>query len=90
MQGRLERLSAPPGRSCDSPPVAPGRRVEVINVAVPKKKVPRSKRGSRRAFQKLDATAKGKCPRCHEDKLPHRACPGCGYYKDFEVIKVKD
>ena len=26
------------------------------------------------------------CPNCHEKKLPHRACPHCGYYKGREVI----
>jgi large subunit ribosomal protein L32 len=26
------------------------------------------------------------CPNCHEKKLPHRACPKCGYYKGREVI----
>ena len=26
------------------------------------------------------------CPNCHEKKLPHRACPRCGYYKGREVI----
>lgn len=30
------------------------------------------------------------CPNCHERKLPHRACPKCGYYKGREVLEVKE
>jgi large subunit ribosomal protein L32 len=30
------------------------------------------------------------CPNCHERKLPHRACPKCGYYKGREVVEVKE
>jgi len=30
------------------------------------------------------------CPHCHEPKLPHRACPECGYYKGIEVVKSKE
>ena len=59
-------------------------------MAVPKQKTPRSRRGSRRNFKKLAKPAHGKCPKCHEDKLPHRVCPHCGYYKDFEVLEIKD
>lgn len=59
-------------------------------MAVPKKKTPRSARGSRRNFQKLAKPSVSKCPRCHEVKQPHRVCPHCGHYKDFEVLEVKD
>jgi large subunit ribosomal protein L32 len=30
------------------------------------------------------------CPHCHEPKLPHRACPHCGYYNGMEIIEVKE
>lgn len=59
-------------------------------MAVPKNKTPRSRRDSGRNFKRLHAAARGKCPRCHEDKLPHRVCASCGYYKDFEVLEIKD
>ena len=25
--------------------------------------------------------AEAECPNCHERRLPHRACPKCGYFK---------
>jgi len=30
------------------------------------------------------------CPNCHEHKMPHRACPKCGFYKEREVLEVKE
>ena len=35
------------------------------------------------------ALALAKCPNCHEKKLPHQACPQCGYYKGREVIDTE-
>ena len=29
------------------------------------------------------------CDHCGADKLPHRACPSCGYYKDRVVFTPK-
>ena len=26
------------------------------------------------------------CPQCHEQKLPHRVCRSCGYYKGEPVV----
>ena len=30
------------------------------------------------------------CPNCHEQKMPHRACPKCGTYKGREVVEVEE
>ena len=30
------------------------------------------------------------CSNCHELRLPHRACPHCGFYKDREVIETAE
>jgi len=30
------------------------------------------------------------CPRCHEMKLPHRACLECGYYDGKEIISSSE
>lgn len=57
-------------------------------MAVPKKRTTKSKRNSRRSHDKLSKPSLGLCPNCHEPKLPHRACPSCGYYRNREVIKV--
>jgi large subunit ribosomal protein L32 len=29
------------------------------------------------------------CSHCHERKLPHRACPACGWYGGRQAIELK-
>lgn len=49
----------------------------------PKRKISRSKRDKRRASwsAKLKTSDLSECSNCGEKKLPHHACPNCGYYK---------
>jgi large subunit ribosomal protein L32 len=50
---------------------------------VPKKKMSRSKRDSRRStHDRLDLKSLATCSRCGEPRMPHRACPKCGFYRD--------
>lgn len=49
-------------------------------MAVPKRKISRSRRDKRRNHRKLHKPNIGECSHCHQPKLPHRACPACGYY----------
>jgi len=56
-------------------------------MAVPKRKVSKSKRDSRRANWKIALPGMVKCPQCGAFKLPHRACSECGTYKGSQVIK---
>lgn len=59
-------------------------------MAVPKRKISKSRRDKRRAANfKLSKPNLATCPQCHEPKLPHRACRSCGYYKNKEVISVE-
>lgn len=58
-------------------------------MANPKHRTSKSKRDMRRSHWKLSIPAFAECPQCHQPKLPHRACPNCGYYKDREVIKIE-
>ncbi|WP_422445908.1 50S ribosomal protein L32 [Thermoanaerobacterium sp. DL9XJH110] len=58
-------------------------------MANPKRKTSKSRRDMRRSHWKLTLPAISVCPQCHEPKLPHRACPSCGYYRNREVIKVE-
>lgn len=44
------------------------------------------RKNKRRAHDHLAARNLSECPHCHEMKLPHRACPKCGYYKGREVM----
>lgn len=59
-------------------------------MAVPKKRVSKSKKGMRRSHmsQRFQAPNVSKCSRCNEPKLPHRVCPTCGYYNDKEVVSM--
>ena len=58
-------------------------------MANPKHRSSKSKTGSRRSHWKLTLPSISECPQCNEPRLPHRACPSCGYYKNREVIKLK-
>lgn len=58
-------------------------------MAVPKRKVSRTRRDKRRSsVWKLDAPAFSICTQCGELKSPHKVCGSCGYYKGKEVIKM--
>ena len=52
-------------------------------MANPKVKLSRSRvRRSRNNVERLfEYGTMSKCPNCGATKLPHRACPKCGYYK---------
>ncbi len=55
-------------------------------MAVPKKKVSKSRRNMRRAHDALKPSAYVECPECGEIKRPHHICPSCGFYDKREVI----
>jgi large subunit ribosomal protein L32 len=55
-------------------------------MAVPKKKMSRSRTRRRKAQWKLDRPHTSTCPQCHSPKISHRTCPNCGTYKGREVL----
>jgi large subunit ribosomal protein L32 len=57
-------------------------------MAVPKQKRSRSKRGGRRAHQKIKPLALTRCPQCKSLVKPHTVCLVCGTYKGVEVIDI--
>ena len=57
-------------------------------MAVPRKKVTRSKRNMRRAHDALRPNVFHECPNCGEQKRPHHVCLACGYYNGREVIAI--
>ena len=59
--------------------------IEDTDMAVPKKKISKSKRNSRRAHDALVGSAYEECANCGELKRPHHVCAACGYYNDREV-----
>ncbi|HAN86409.1 MAG: 50S ribosomal protein L32 [Bacillota bacterium] len=58
--------------------------------AVPKQKSGKSRTRKRRANWKAEAPALSVCPQCKKPRLPHRACPECGYYRGRTVIEVAE
>jgi large subunit ribosomal protein L32 len=58
-------------------------------MANPKRRHSKRRTATRRAHDFLKAKSVSHCPNCHEAKLPHRACPKCGHYKDREVLEVE-
>ena len=60
-------------------------------MAVPKRKVSKARRDTRRSSTwKLELPGMTKCPKCGEFVRTHRVCKSCGYYKGQEVVKVEN
>jgi large subunit ribosomal protein L32 len=55
-------------------------------VPLPKRKKSISKKNSRRSHDGLVPPSLSTCPKCNEHRLPHHACPHCGFYKGRLVI----
>ncbi len=60
-------------------------------MALPKYRISKAKSRSRRAhYLKINAGNLSTCPQCGAVKLPHRACPECGFYKNRKVLFKKE
>ena len=59
-------------------------------MAVPKGKVSKARRNSRRANWKHSMPGIVACPQCKTMKLAHRVCKKCGYYDGKQVIKIEE
>ncbi len=58
-------------------------------MAVPKKKVSRSRRGQRRSHKGPGVVGTIECAHCGEIKLPHHVCRFCGHYRDRPVMEPR-
>ena len=58
-------------------------------MAVPKRKVSKARRDSRKANWKASSPTLVECPHCKAQIKAHTVCPECGYYKGKEVIAKK-
>jgi large subunit ribosomal protein L32 len=60
-------------------------------MAVPKKKVSRSRRNMRRfaGGNRLDKPTVVTCPNCSEPTRPHRVCGSCGFYDSKSVLPAR-
>lgn len=59
-------------------------------MAVPKRRMSKSRKRLRRGHHRAAAMAHQACPRCGSPKLPHRVCGTCGYYRGKKLIEVED
>ena len=57
-------------------------------MAVPKRKVSKSRRDNRKANWKISTPSIVDCPHCHEKKIAHQVCKNCGYYDGQERIVI--
>ncbi|MCS7252734.1 MAG: 50S ribosomal protein L32 [Armatimonadota bacterium] len=55
-------------------------------MAVPKRKVSRTRRDKRRTHWKLKTPTFSSCPQCGKPMRSHCACTFCGYYKGMVVL----
>jgi len=56
---------------------------------LPKRRHSTRRGGKREAAISVNIATRQKCPKCGSLKLPHRACPSCGYYKENQVFIPK-
>jgi len=59
-------------------------------MALPKRKISKSRRDKRRAHHKVMLPSLSLCTQCNEPKLPHHACLMCGTYKGRKIIKIEE
>ena len=64
-------------------------RSEIV-MAVPFRKVSKTRRNMRRTHYKINANGLVKCSNCGEMIRPHRACPKCGFYKGKDVLSKEE
>ena len=58
-------------------------------MAVPKKRTSKQRKRKRRTHVKAEMPTVNTCQRCGDPKIPHRVCPGCGYYRGEAVLDVE-
>jgi large subunit ribosomal protein L32 len=59
-------------------------------MANPKKHHTAARRDKRRAqWKRLALPGMSKCPQCATQHVPHRICPGCGFYNGELVLTIK-
>lgn len=58
-------------------------------MAVPKKKMSKSKTHTRRSHDALVMPSRSVCPQCQAIKEPHRVCPACGHYRGRQIFEVE-
>ena len=59
-------------------------------MAVPKRKISKTRQRKRRTHKKASAPMVVQCEKCLQPKVPLRVCPHCGHYAGRQVIQVEE
>ena len=59
-------------------------------MAVPFRRVSKTKKRMRRSHLALSVPGMVTCPNCGEMTLSHRVCPNCGFYAGKQVVVKKE
>jgi large subunit ribosomal protein L32 len=59
-------------------------------MAVPFRKVSKTRKRQRRTHYKIEANGTTKCSNCGAIIRPHRVCTECGYYKGKSILTKKE
>lgn len=59
-------------------------------MALPKRRLSKTRGRKRRTHAKLDAPAVSQCPNCLQPVLRHHLCAHCGHYRGREVMVVEE
>lgn len=57
-------------------------------MSVPKQRHTKQRRDAKRDRFAIEPVKTQTCPKCGKEKLSHRACPHCGFYKGNEVVNT--
>jgi large subunit ribosomal protein L32 len=59
-------------------------------MAVPKTRQSKARGRKRRTHYNAPHVSYMKCAQCGDTKMPHHACPNCGYYRGRPVISAAE
>lgn len=54
---------------------------------LPKRKTAKARQGERRSHLQIKTAGLVPCPQCRKPRLPHSACPECGFYRG-KIVKT--
>jgi len=57
-------------------------------MSVPKQRHTKERRDRKRERFAVEPKKTQTCPKCGKEKLPHKACAFCGFYKGREVVNT--
>lgn len=55
-------------------------------MAVPQRKISKSRKNMKRSHDAMSTPSLGRCPRCGQAAKPHCVCNNCGHYRGRQVV----